>query len=128
LVNLKLTDEEVEYHGPIWGTLTGFIWKVGLRQSTAYLGVSSDAVEALRYKPAGQGSLEFFTDFILPASLWPGVDSASNRNEYRWSSLWGKGGRCVGLTTLPPSFADCLELLGTSTSCSPKGLCRPVMG
>jgi hypothetical protein len=25
LVNLKLTDEEVEYHGPIWGTLTGFI-------------------------------------------------------------------------------------------------------
>jgi len=23
---------------------------------------------------------------------------------------WGKGGRCVGLTTLPPSCADCLDL------------------
>ena len=22
----------------------------------------------------------------------------------------GKGGRCVGLTTLPPTFADCLEI------------------
>ena len=25
---------------------------------------------------------------------------------------WGKGGRCVGLTTLPPSCADCLEIWG----------------
>jgi len=24
----------------------------------------------------------------------------------------GKGGRCVGLTTLPPSCADCLEIWG----------------
>ena len=24
--------------------------------------------------------------------------------------LWGKGGRCVGLTTLPPSCSDCLEI------------------
>jgi len=39
-----------------------------------------------------------------------GVDSASNRNEYREYFLWGKGGRCVGLTTLPPSCADCLEI------------------
>jgi hypothetical protein len=23
---------------------------------------------------------------------------------------WGKGGRCVGLATLPPSCADCLEI------------------
>ena len=34
-------------------------------------------VEALRYKPEGRGSdspissLEFFTDIILPAALWP---------------------------------------------------------
>jgi len=34
------------------------------------------------------------------------VDSASNRNEY----LGGKGGRCIGLKILPPSFADCLEI------------------
>jgi hypothetical protein len=26
------------------------------------------------------------------------------------NACWGKGGRCVGLTTLPPSCADCLEI------------------
>ena len=31
----------------------------------------------------------------------PGVDSASNRNEYQEYLLGGKGGRCVGLTNLP---------------------------
>jgi hypothetical protein len=30
----------------------------------------------------------------------PGVDSASNRNKYQEYSLGGKGGRCVGLTSL----------------------------
>jgi len=24
--------------------------------------------------------------------------------------LWGKGGRCIGLTSLPPSCAECLEI------------------
>ena len=38
------------------------------------------------------------------------VDSASNRNEYQEYFLRGKGGRCLGLTTLPPSCADCLEI------------------
>jgi len=40
----------------------------------------------------------------------PGVDSASNRNEYQEYFLGGKGGRCVGLTTLTPSCAKCLEI------------------
>ena len=52
--------------------------------------------------------------FHLTRSFWPhhgpGVDSASNRNEYQEYFLGGKGGRCVGLTTLPPSCADCLEI------------------
>ena len=34
----------------------------------------------------------------------------------------------VGLTTLPPSCADCLKNLGVSTSWIPKGLSRPVVG
>jgi hypothetical protein len=28
-------------------------------------------------------SLEFFIVINLPAALWPGVDTASNRNEYQ---------------------------------------------
>ena len=39
-----------------------------------------------------------------------GVDSASNRNKYQEYFLAGKGDRYVGLTTLPPSRADCLEI------------------
>jgi len=38
------------------------------------------------------------------------VDSASNNNEYQAYFLGSKGGRYVGLTTLPPSCADCLEI------------------
>jgi hypothetical protein len=38
------------------------------------------------------------------------VDSASNRNEYQKYFLGGKGGWCIGLITLPPSCADCLEI------------------
>jgi len=70
-------------------------------------------VEALRYKQGGRG-------FDFRWCQWkvssfqphydPGVDSASNRNEYQEYFLWGKGGRWVGLTTLPTSCADCLEI------------------
>jgi hypothetical protein len=40
----------------------------------------------------------------------PGVDSASNRNEYQEYFLGDKSGRCVGPTTLTPSYADCHEI------------------
>ena len=43
-------------------------------------------------------------------TMAPGVHSASNRNEYQEYFLEGKGDRCVGLTTLPPSCADYLEI------------------
>jgi hypothetical protein len=52
-------------------------------------------------------SLEFFIDIILPVALWPGIDSASNRNEYQEYYVVCKRGRCAGLTTLLPSCADC---------------------
>jgi len=51
-------------------------------------------------------SLEFFIDKILG----PGVDAASNRNEYQEYFLGGIGDQCIELTTLPPSCADCLEI------------------
>ena len=37
---------------------------------------------------------------------------------------WGKGGGCVGLTTLPPSCADCLEIWEPQDP----GTLRAVMG
>ena len=76
-------------------------------------------VEPLRYKQEGRGfdSRLCHCDFSLTNSFrshyGPGVDSASNRVEYQEYSLGGggsKGGQCVGLTVLPPSCADCLEI------------------
>ena len=44
-------------------------------------------------------------------------------NEYQESSLGSKSGWYVGLTTLLPSCASCLEMLAGWASWSPKGLC-----
>jgi hypothetical protein len=57
------------------------------------------------------GVIRIFVDLFLPAALGPRVDSASKRNEYQEYILWGKGGRCIGLTTLPPPCVDCHEVL-----------------
>jgi hypothetical protein len=54
----------------------------------------------------------------------PGVDLACNRNEYQEYFLGGNGGQCVGLTTLPPSCADCLE----SWKAQPPGTLRVCPG
>ena len=59
-----------------------------------------------------------WTTLYFPPHCGPGVDSTSKGNEY----LRDKGGRYVGLSTLKPSYADCLEMW------EPKGLSRPLMG
>ena len=70
--------------------------------------VAAQLAEALCYKPEGRGfdSQWCRCNFSLTQSFWlhygPGVDSASNRNEYQEYFLGGKGSQCVGLTTLPP--------------------------
>jgi hypothetical protein len=56
----------------------------------------------------------------------PGVKSTVDRNGYQGYRLRSKGGRCVGLTTLPPSCTNYLEILVASTSWIP--VSRPVMG
>jgi uncharacterized protein YjfI (DUF2170 family) len=50
---------------------------------------------------------EFFIDIIIP------VDPASNKNEYQEYFLVGRRRvpvQRLGLTTLPPSCTDCLEM------------------
>jgi hypothetical protein len=66
---------------------------------------------------------------ILLDKQWPGVDLASDRNEYQEYFLGGKGSWCIGLTTFPPSCADCLEIWerqhpGTLWACN--GIALPV--
>jgi hypothetical protein len=67
-------------------------------------------VEALRYKPEGHGfdSRWFHWYFLLTQSFRQ--HSVSNRNEYQEYFLGGKGGRCLELTIIPHSHADCLEI------------------
>jgi len=83
-------------------------------------------VEAPRYKTEGRGFdfRWFHWKFSLIKSFRPhygtGVDSASNRNEYHEYFLRGKGGRYVGLITLPPSYDDFLEIW----ECQPPGTLR----
>jgi len=74
-----------------------------------------------RRKDAGSnpdGVLGFFIDLNLPAALWPLGPL---------SLLGGRDGWCIGLTILPPSFAELLKIWGASASWSLKGLSRPVM-
>ena len=66
-------------------------------------------VKALLCKPEGR-RFDFrwgSWDFSIDARHDPGVDSTSNRNDYQESALGSKGGRCVGLTALLLSCADC---------------------
>ena len=95
---------------------------------------SSTVVKVLCYKSEGRWydpswcQWIFFIDIKYFRSHYgPGVDSASNRNEYHEYFLGGKGGRCVRLTTYhhPVPLS---RNLGTLTSWNPLGLSRPIMG
>jgi hypothetical protein len=74
-------------------------------------------------------SLDFSMDPMLPAAQCPGVDSASNRNEYQESSWGVKGGLRIRLTTLQ-AFVSRLskENVGASTSHNPMGLYSLLQG
>ena len=66
---------------------------------------SSTVVEALCYKSEGRWfdsrwcQCNFSLTYSFRPHYGPGVDSASNRNEYQEYFSGGKGGRCVRLTT-----------------------------
>jgi hypothetical protein len=67
--------------------------------------------EALRYKLEGRGIDSCWGNWICVyiTEYGPGVESASNRNEYQEFFLGDKGGWCVGLTTLPALCAVVLK-------------------
>jgi hypothetical protein len=67
-------------------------------------------VEAQRYKPEGRG---FGSQWCHknPSDSTNALGSTQPLTEMRTKNIsWGKDGRCVGLTTLPPSCANCLEM------------------
>ena len=87
----------------------------------------SVVAKALRYESVGPGIEMTLGIYSVAAdiSVCPGVDSAS-KNEYQ-DIPGGKGGRCVGVTTLPPSCVECLLICSLNRP-EPSGPHRPVIG
>jgi len=94
---------------------------LSLKYSGSALYTVTQLVAALRYKPRGRGFNPSGRTMTLGSS--EPLKEMSTRNIFFFVGR-GKRGRCVGLTTLPPSCADCLEILGASSSWSPKSLSR----
>ena len=88
----------MEPENPISATTVRSLWGTRWRNWLRHCSTSQKVAGSI---PDGViGVLHLHNPFGRPG---PGVDSASNRNEYQEYFLGGKGGRCVGLTTLPPS-------------------------
>jgi hypothetical protein len=67
--------------------------------------------------------------FFIPSGRTMSLGSAQPLTEMSTRNIsWGVRARCVGLTTWPPSRADCLEIWEHQTLWNSKGLSRPVMG
>ena len=69
-------------------------------------------VEALRYQPEGRGFDSRGYHWHNPSgrTMVPGLTQPLTEMSTRNISRGDKGGRCVALTTLPPSCVDCLEI------------------
>ena len=68
-------------------------------------------VEAHRYKSEGPGFDSWWCHWHNPSGRTVAQGSTQPPTEMNTRlTSWDKGGRCVGLTTLPHSCADCLEI------------------
>ena len=89
-------------------------------------------VDALCNKPEGCGFSSQWGHWLFywlnPTSHTMAMVSTQPVTEYQGYLLGDLGGQCIRLVTLPPSCANCLEILGAPAVCSPKGLSRPVQG
>ena len=84
-------------------------------------------VQATSRKVAGSIPDGLVRSFHCHNPSGAGVDSASNRNYYQEYFLGSKGGRCLGLTTLPPSCAVCLKY-GNLSFLEPSGAVQACNG
>jgi hypothetical protein len=80
--------------------------------------------EALRYKPEGRG---FDSRYHNPSGRTISLGLTQPlTNEYQEYFLGGKGCRCVGLTTLPPSCADKSGILNLLEPSGPVQACNGI--
>ena len=82
-------------------------------------------MEALHYQQEG---VIWIFHWLYPSghTMALGLTQPITEMSTRYVSWGGKGGRSVGLTTIPHSSSDCLEGLVASTSWRSNGLSRPV--
>ena len=104
-------------------TVSGIVLGTAVAQWLRYCATNRKVTGSI---PGGVSG--FFIDIKSFRSHYdPGVDSASNKNEYQEYFLRGKGGRWVRLATYHhPVLLSCN--LGTLTSWNPLGHSRPVTG
>jgi hypothetical protein len=79
-------------------------------------GYEGSLVEALRYEPAGRGFESLWSNYGFsltnPSGPTTALESIQLLTETSTTYfLKGKGGRCVGLTTLLPPYANCIGIV-----------------